>query len=109
MLNGDDNCEFWVIDRHMGIDDENHILVCGALIHELKTNKCDHLPIFGSDKRFQYIMNGLHPPTNSGGFVYINKWLTLPDMSHIVATSYNRVVVKLINPERGLCESFFPI
>jgi len=54
-------------------------------------------------------MNGLHPPTNSGGIAYIDKWLTLPDMNRIVATCYNRVVVQLISPKRGLCESFFPI
>jgi len=53
-------------------------------------------------------MNGLHPPTNSGGIGYIDNWLTLSDMGHIVATCYNRLVVQLISPERGLCGSFFP-
>jgi hypothetical protein len=60
MLRGDGNC------GSRGIDEENHILVHSALIHELKTNKRDYLPIFGSEEHFEYIMNGLHPPTNRG-------------------------------------------
>jgi len=79
------------------VDDENHILVCCEFIHELKTNKRDYLPIFGSEERFEYIMNDLHPPINSGGIAYIDKWLTFPDVGHIVATCYNRVVVQLVS------------
>jgi len=62
-VKGDGNYGYLVIARHMGIDEENHILVRSALIHELKTNKRDYMPIFGSEERFEYIMNGLHPPT----------------------------------------------
>jgi len=90
----------------MGMDEENHVLVRSALIHELKTDKIDYLPIFGSEESFHYITNGLHPPTNSGGIAYISKWLTLPNMGHIVATFYNRVVVMLTSLERGICETF---
>jgi len=92
-VKGDGNYGYQVIARHMGMNEENHLLVRSALIHELKTNKRDYFPIFRSDERFEYIMNDLHPTTNSGGIVYIDKWLTLSDMSHIVATWYNRVVV----------------
>jgi hypothetical protein len=62
----DGNYGYRVIARHMGMDEENHILVRSALIHELKTNKCDYLPISGLEECFEYIMNGLHPPTISG-------------------------------------------
>jgi hypothetical protein len=107
---GDDNCGFWVIARYTGMDEENYVLVRSALIHELKTNKCDYLPIFGSDERFEYIMTGLHPPTNSGGIAYIDKWLPLPDMGHIVATyCYNKFDVHLVSHERGICEILFLI
>ncbi|KEH18713.1 hypothetical protein MTR_8g028025 [Medicago truncatula] len=64
---GIDNCGFRVITRHMGIDEGNHTLVHSALIHEFKTKKHDYLPIFDLEERFEYIMNGLLPPTNSGG------------------------------------------
>jgi hypothetical protein len=36
-------------------------------------------------------------------------WLTLPDMGHIIVTSFNRAVVQLTLPERGICETYFPI
>lgn len=42
------------------MEEENHILVCRALIYELKTNKNDDLPIFGLEEHFEYIMNGLN-------------------------------------------------
>jgi len=104
----DGNCGFHVIARHMGMDEENHILVRSALIPKLKTNKRDYLPIFGSEEPFQYIMNDLRPPTNSGGIAYLDKWLTLPDMRHIVVICYNSVVVQVVFPERGIYETFFP-
>jgi len=46
----------------MGMDEENHVLVRSALIHVLKTNKIDYLPIFGSEDSFHSIADGLHPP-----------------------------------------------
>jgi len=65
--------------------EKNHIMVKSALIHEFKTNKLDYLSKFGSEEHFEYIMNGLHTPTNSGGIAYIGKWLILTNMGHIVA------------------------
>jgi hypothetical protein len=62
-LKGDDNCGYQIIARHVSMDRENHILVRNAIIHELKTNKCDYLLIFGSDECFEYITNDLHPFT----------------------------------------------
>jgi len=41
-VKGDGNCQFWVIARHMGIDEENHVLIRHALIHELKNLKSDY-------------------------------------------------------------------
>ena len=41
-VKGDDNCGFHVITRHMFMDEENYVLVCSALIHELKTSKSDY-------------------------------------------------------------------
>jgi len=59
----------------------------------MPSNKSDYLQIFGSEVCFQYIMNDLYPPTNSGVIAYINKWLTLPDMGYIIVICYNRVIL----------------
>ena len=58
------------------------------------------------EDRYNYILNGLHPPINSGGIALVNKWLTLPHMRHIVANYYNRLVVLLTNHEIETSESF---
>jgi len=53
-------------------------------------------------------LNGLHPPTNSGGITLVDKWLAFHDMRHIVANYYNRYVV-LTNHDIGTSKSFFPL
>jgi len=55
------------------------------------------------------ILNGLHPPTSRSGITPVDKWLTTPDMGHIIATFCNRVIVLLTLPEIGICETYFPI
>jgi hypothetical protein len=38
-VRGDGNCGFRVIARHLGMDEEDHVLVRQALIHELRNHK----------------------------------------------------------------------
>lgn len=64
---------------------------------------------YGSKKCFNYIMNGLYRPENNGGIAFEDKWLTLTDMGHIVATIYNNIIVELTNHEIGISKNFFPI
>jgi hypothetical protein len=68
------------------------------------------MPIYDTEERYNKILNGLHPPTSRSGIALVDKWMTTPDMSHIIATCYNRVVVLLTLPEMGgVCETYFPI
>ncbi|KEH37260.1 hypothetical protein MTR_2g436740 [Medicago truncatula] len=108
-VNGDGNCGFRVIARHMGMDEENHILVRNALIHELKNHKSDYLLVFGTEERFKFILDDLHPPTSKSRITLEDKWLKLLDMGYIIATSFNRAVVQLTLSEKGICETYFPI
>ena len=39
----------------------------------------------------------------------VDKWLTFPDMGHLVTNYYKRCVVTLTNLEIGKSESFFPL
>jgi hypothetical protein len=45
----------------------------------------------------------------SGGIALVNKWLTFPNMGHIVANYYNMCAVLLTNHEIRTSESFFPL
>jgi len=109
-VRGDGNCGFRVVARHMGLKEEDHVLVRHALINELKNHKSDYLPIYATESRYKLILDGLHPPTSKNGIALQEKWLTTPDMGHIIASCYNRAVVLLTLPEMGgSCETYYPI
>ena len=63
-----------------------------------------------SESRYKLILDGLHPPTSKSGIAPQEKWLTTPDMGHIIASCYNRAVVLLTLPKMGgSCETYYPI
>ena len=74
----------------------------------MKNHKTNYFTIYGTEKRFKLILDGLHPPTSRSGIAPEDKWLTTLDMGHIIATCYNRVIVLLTLPEKGICETYFP-
>ncbi|AES59588.2 hypothetical protein MTR_1g023090 [Medicago truncatula] len=88
-VKGDGNCGFRVIARHLGMDEDSHVLVRHALINELKNHKSDYLSIYAIEKRFKVTLDGLHPPTSRSGIALEDKWLNTSDMGHIIATCYN--------------------
>ena len=109
-VKGDGNCGFRVVAEHMGMHQDCHVLVRYKLINELKAHKDAYLSVFGGETRYEYIMRGLHPMTNVNAFATEDKWLTFPDMGHIVATCYNKVVILLTrHGDGGKAETFFPI
>ena len=106
---GGGHCGFWAIAEFMGLTEESNIMIRRHLIQELKGQRDDYVGLYAGEYRYNYILNGLHPPTNSGGIAHVDKWLMFPDMGHIVANYYNRCVVLLTNPEIGTSESFLKI
>ncbi|XP_045795530.1 uncharacterized protein LOC123890033 [Trifolium pratense] len=64
----------------------------------------------GCEKRLTYITDALLPSKRKSkrcGVALINKWLTFPDMGHIVASILGKAVVKLT--KQGASETFFPL
>ena len=45
-VKGDGHCGFLVVARHLGMDEEDHVLVHQALIQELRNHKSDYMPIY---------------------------------------------------------------
>ena len=84
-------------------------MVRRALIQEVKEHRNDYIDIYASEDRYNHILDGLHPPKNVSGFAPPDKWLTLPDMGHIVASCYNRSVVEMTALDIGVYETFFPL
>jgi hypothetical protein len=95
--------------EYMSLTEESHVMVCRALIREVKDHRNNYMRIYKSKDCYNYILNRLHPPENRNGIALLDKWLTLPNMSHIVATHYNMVVAELTNHEIGISKTFFPI
>ncbi|KEH22604.1 hypothetical protein MTR_7g056013 [Medicago truncatula] len=77
---GDGNCGFRVVARHMGLNEDSHVLVHHSLINELKNHKSDYFQFYATQKRYKEIFDGLHPPTSKNGDAPPEKWLTIPDM-----------------------------
>ena len=90
--------------------EEDHVLVRHSLIPELINHKSNYMSIYDMEDRYNKILNGLHPPKRTIGVAPVDKWMTTPDMGHIVAFCYKRLVVLLTLPETGgVCETYFPI
>jgi len=76
----------------------------------LRNHKSDYMPIYDTEERYNKILNGLYPPKCTSGIAPVGKWLTAPDMGHIIASCYKRPVVLLTLPKMGgVCETYFPI
>jgi hypothetical protein len=92
----------------MSLTEESHVMVRRALIKELKEQRSKYIEIYASESRYDYILDGLYPPKNASSFAPPDKWLTLPNMGHIVASCYNRPVVEMTTLDIGVSETFFP-
>ena len=92
-VRGDENCWFRSIVESLGLTEESHVMVRITLIQEVKKHRNDYVHIYAGEGHYN-ILNGFYPPKNGSGFAPPDKWLTLPDMSHIVATYYNRSVLE---------------
>jgi len=106
---GDGYCGFRVIAEFVGLTEESHVIVQRAVIKDLKEHRNKYIEIYASESRYNYILDGLHPPKNASSFAPPDKWLTLPDMGHIVASCYNRLVVEMTTLDIGVSETFFPL
>jgi len=106
---GDGHCGFRAIAESVGLTEESHVMVRRALIKELKEHMNKYIEIYASERRYNYILDGLHPPKNASSFAPPDKWLTLPDMGHIVASCYNRPMLEMTTLDIGVSETFFPL
>jgi histone-lysine N-methyltransferase SETD2 len=107
----DGHCGFRVVAQHLGKGQDSQGLIRLALIRELTMFRSDYLRFYKTEERLQYILDGLHPPKvmPKSGVAPKDKWFTFPDMGHLVATVYGRVVVELTSPTIGFSETFFPV
>ncbi|PNX98886.1 phosphomannose isomerase [Trifolium pratense] len=109
-VKSDGNCGYRVIALDHSNNEDDYHFIKKSMLDELQLHKHSYLKMYGSGKRFAYITDALLPPKRKSrrhGVALIEKWLTLPDMGHIVATILGKVVVKL--SKQGTSETFFPL
>ncbi|GAU20665.1 hypothetical protein TSUD_230790 [Trifolium subterraneum] len=110
-VKGDGHCGFRVAAEYLNKGEDCQGLIRHKLIRELTMFRKEYLNIYGTEKRLQYILDGLYPPKvmPKSGIAPPEKWFMFPDMGHILATAYNRIVVELTKHQIGHSETFFPL
>ena len=82
------------------------------MLRELNLHKDLYSKVFNNERRFNYIKDALYPPTRKvvkGRVAPMEKWLTFPDMGHILATHFKKPFVLLTTPGVGRSETCFPL
>jgi len=65
---GDGHCGFRATAESVGLTEENHVIVRREVIKELKEHRNKYIEIYASEPRYNYILDGLHPPKNASSF-----------------------------------------
>ncbi|CAJ2642548.1 unnamed protein product [Trifolium pratense] len=109
-VKSDCNCGYRVIALADRNNEDDYELIKESMLDELRLHKHDYLEIYGCEKRLAYITDALLPSKRKSrkcGVALIDKWLTFPDMGHIISSILGKVVVKLT--KQGASETFFPL
>jgi histone-lysine N-methyltransferase SETD2 len=108
---GDGYCGYRVVTLHEGGNEDDYDLVKLNMSREIKQHRNLHEKVFAGKNRVDYILNVLvrSGKSTKRGVAPLENWLTFPDMGHVIATYYNRIVVELTSPIIGVSETFFPL
>jgi len=68
---GDGHRGFRAIAEFMGLTEESHIMIRHNLIKELKDHRDDYARVYAGEDHYNYILNGLHHPTNMKGCAHL--------------------------------------
>jgi histone-lysine N-methyltransferase SETD2 len=108
---GDGYCGYRVVALHENGNEDDYELVKLNMIREIKNHRKLYENVFGGKARVEVIIEALHPGPKSTrrSVAPKEKWLSFPDMGHVIASYYNRIVVELTSPVIGVSETFFPL
>ncbi|KAK2358924.1 protein FAR1-RELATED SEQUENCE [Trifolium repens] len=101
---GDGYCGYRVVSLHENGNEDDYELVKLNMIREIKNHRKLYENMFGGKARFEKILEVLHssPRSTRRSVAPKEKWLSFPDMGHVIATYYNRIVVELTSPIIGV-------
>ncbi|GAU11794.1 hypothetical protein TSUD_75450 [Trifolium subterraneum] len=113
-VEGDGYCGFRAIALATKNNEADFELVQLIMQREMTLHKSMYVSMFDGEDRWKYIYAALFraPRQRTSLRKTVapqDKWFTFPDMGHIVATIFERVVVQLSKHGVGACETFFPL
>jgi hypothetical protein len=95
---------------HLAINEDDYELVKLNMTREINLHKSLYEKVSGGKKCLKYVLAALvSAPKRAHSVAPEKKWFTFPDMGHVIATYYGKVVVELTKPSIGFSETFFPL
>ncbi|XP_028099052.1 protein FAR1-RELATED SEQUENCE 5-like [Camellia sinensis] len=91
-VDGDGNCGFKAIVGLLGLGENDRVQVRRDLLLELNNHRDEYVVLYGSHERVKELTHILSYFENSPGF---DRWMTMPDMGHLIASFYNVVLYHL--------------
>ncbi|XP_028075301.1 uncharacterized protein LOC114277601 [Camellia sinensis] len=102
-VDGDRNCGFRTIAGLLGLGENDSVRVRRDLLLELNNHRDEYVVLYGSHERVKELTHILSYFENSPGF---DRWMTMPDMGHLIASFYNVVLYHLSLQH---CLTFLPL
>ncbi|XP_028087231.1 uncharacterized protein LOC114287966 [Camellia sinensis] len=88
----DGNCGFRAIAGLLGLGEDDWVQVRCDLLLELSNHIDEYVILYGSHERVEELTHILSYFQDSLGF---DRWMTMPDMGHLIASFYNIVLYHL--------------
>ncbi|XP_028077050.1 uncharacterized protein LOC114279072 [Camellia sinensis] len=91
-VDGDGNCGFRAITGLLGLGENDWVQVRRDLLHKLNGHRDEYVVLYGSHERVKELTHIL--PYFEDNPVF-DRWMTMPDMGHLIASFYNVVLYHL--------------
>ncbi|XP_028126430.1 uncharacterized protein LOC114323155 [Camellia sinensis] len=102
-VDGDGNCDFRAIAGLLGHGQNDYVKVKHDLLLELNNHRDKYIVLYRSHERVEEPTHILSYFEDSPGF---DRWMTMPDMGHLIASFYNVVLYHLALQQ---CLTFLPL
>ncbi|XP_028112612.1 uncharacterized protein LOC114310726 [Camellia sinensis] len=102
-VDGDGNCGFRAITGLLGLGENDWVQVRRDLLLELNNHIDEYVVLYGSHERVKELTHILSYFENNLGF---DRWMTMPNMGHLIASFYNVVLYHLSLQQ---CLTFLPL
>ncbi|XP_028122753.1 uncharacterized protein LOC114319886 [Camellia sinensis] len=100
---GDGNYDFRAIAGLLGLGENDLVQVRRDLLLELNNHRDEYVILYGSHERVEELTHIVSYFEDSPSF---DRWITMPDMGHLIASFYNVVLYHLPLQQ---CVTFLPL